>query len=193
MFIPDEKTLILFRDYCTLNEGFDGPAISNAMMYACQCHANTLQSYDDKPYTYHLKMTYDYGCKFAHLLTATECELALSACWCHDVIEDTRQSYNDVAKVCGVELSEIVYALTNEKGRTREERANDQYYLCIRQNEVATFVKLCDRLANVTYSCENNQRIRSAYRNEYAHFKQSIWNPRFAEMFSAIEQILGLN
>lgn len=192
MFTPDEKILSQFCDCCVLNVGFDGAKILSAMKYSCVCHANTLQSYDDKPYTYHLKMTYDYGCKFAHLLNAYELELALASCWTHDVIEDTRQSYNDVLKTCGIEVAEVVFALTNEKGRTRSERANDRYYLGIRQNEVATFVKLCDRLANITYSCLNNQRIKLVYASEYPHFKQAIWNPRFAEMFSAIEKILGL-
>ena len=127
-------------EFCKLNPGFDSDAIKNAMEYAADCHIGTNQKYDTHPYTIHLKMVYDFGCKFAHLLNAGEIDTALAACWTHDTIEDTRQTYNDVKKRCGFEIAEIVYALTNEKGRTREERANEKYYSGIRALETATFV-----------------------------------------------------
>ena len=70
-------------------------------------------------------------------------------------------TYNDVKKVAGSMLTEeqalmateIVYALTNDKGRSRAERAGEKYYQGIRETPYAPFVKLCDRLANITYSC----------------------------------------
>jgi hypothetical protein len=104
----------------------------------------------------------------------------------HDSIEDARQSYNDILKVArsllteeqALMATEIVYALTNEKGRTRAERANDKYYAGIRQTPYAPFVKLCDRLANVSFSCigddGRNIRMREVYKHEMYHFIQSI-------------------
>ena len=52
----------------------------------------------------------------------------------HDSIEDARLTYNDVMKIAKKLMSdeqaflatEIVYALTNEKGRNRHERANEK-------------------------------------------------------------------
>ena len=79
--------------------------------------------------------------------------------------------------------------MTNEKGRTREERANDKYYKGIRENEIATFVKLCDRLANATYLLNNNQRMLDTYRNEMPHFCQTIYNKRFKPMFEELERL----
>ena len=162
-------------EFCKLNQGFDSEAIRNAMEYAADCHIGTNQKYDTHSYTIHLKMVYDFGCKFAHLLNADEIDTALAACWTHDTIEDTRQTYNDVKNRCGEAVAEAVYAVTNEKGRTRAERANDKYYKGIRENEVATFVKLCDRLANATYSLNCNQRMLDTYRNEMPHFFQMIF------------------
>ncbi|MBR1412444.1 MAG: hypothetical protein IJ577_04880, partial [Prevotella sp.] len=73
-----------------------------------------------------------------------------------------------------------VYALTNEKGRTRAERAGEKYYQGIRETPYAPFVKLCDRLANITYSCSgvdgSNLRMKEVYKSEMPHFLQSI-NP----------------
>lgn len=177
--------------YTTLNSGFDSDLICRAMNYAAECHLATNHTYDGKPYTIHLKMTYDFGCKFAYLLKNEEIDVALAACWAHDTIEDTRQTYNDVKKQLGEDVAEAVYAVTNEKGRTRAERANDKYYNGIRQNQIATFVKLCDRLANTSYSAQQNQRMIDVYRNELPHFKQMIYNERFEPMFEELEKICG--
>ena len=57
------------------------------------------------------------------------------SCWSHDLIEDTRTSYNDVRNKLGVFVADIVYAVSNEKGKTRKERANDKYYEGIRNTK----------------------------------------------------------
>jgi hypothetical protein len=113
----------------------------------------------------------------------------------HDSIEDARLTYNDVMKTARGMLTEeqaflateIVYALTNDKGRTRAERAGEKYYKGIRETPYAPFVKLCDRLANVTYSCAgvdgSNIRMKEVYKSEMPHFLASInphsQDPRF--------------
>lgn len=175
--------------YCILNPGFDSAFIRKAMEYAEHCHNGTNQKYDELPYTIHLKMTYDFGCEYAYLLDEKDIEPALCACWTHDIIEDTRQSYNDVKKVLGYDVAEIVFALTNEKGRTRAERANEKYYSEIQKSPVATFVKLCDRMANTTYSKTHNQHMIETYRNEFEHFKQVLFNKRFETMFKKLESL----
>ena len=62
----------------------------------------------------------------------------------------------------------------------RAERAGENYYKGIRETPYAPFVKLCDRLANITYSCAgddpNNVRMREVYKQEVPHFLASI-NP----------------
>ena len=77
--------------------------------------------------------------------------------------------------------AEIVYALTNEKGRTRAERAGEKYFLGIRETPYAPFVKLADRLANTTYSytCCNalNARMKDVYRSEFPQFLAAITSP----------------
>ena len=72
----------------------------------------------------------------------------------HDSIEDARLTYNDVIRIAkrwmddeqALIATEIVYALTNDKGRTRAERAGEKYYQGIRETAFAPFVKLSDRL-----------------------------------------------
>jgi hypothetical protein len=98
--------------------------------------------------------------------------------------------------------TEIVYALTNDKGRTRAERAGENYYKGIRETPYAPFVKLCDRLANVTYSCSidsgtSGNRMREVYKHEMPHFlpalKSDSDDPRLQipfEVIAALAEIL---
>jgi hypothetical protein len=103
-----------------------------------------------------------------------EFNIILAACWAHDVIEDCRQTYNDVKEQLGERVADIVYALTNEKGRTRRERANDQYYWGIRETPGAVYVKLCDRIANMTYSWINGSPMFRKYCLELDEFHYKL-------------------
>ena len=77
---------------------------------------------------------------------------------------------NDLKKEFGETVAEIVYAVSNEKGKNRKERANNNYYLGIRKTAWATFVKLCDRLANIKYSSETKSRMLQVYQKEQEKF-----------------------
>lgn len=117
-------------------------------------------------------MTVSYVSRYGYLVAETEADILIlyASAFLHDTIEDARMTYNDVVKFLkefkgggfvlpeGVrqhledQVPEIVYALTNEKGRNRGERANDLYYQGIRQTKFASFIKICDRLANIQYT-----------------------------------------
>lgn len=62
------------------------------------------------------------------------------------------------------DVADIVYAVTNEKGKNRSERANEKYYQGIRENKLAVIVKICDRLANALYSKLINSRMLDVYK-----------------------------
>lgn len=173
-----------------LQEGFNSPVIETAMNYAIRCHQDTNHTYNGKPYYIHLKMVYDYGCRFASLLPAHQTDIALAACWVHDTIEDCRQTYNDVGNVLGKDIAEIAFALTNEKGRSREERANEKFYAGIKNAPPATFVKICDRLANAYYSMHHNSRMAAVYYRELGQFREKLWTEELRPMFEELELIL---
>lgn len=92
----------------------------------------------------------------------------------HDLLEDTHLSYNDVTDRLGQEVAELIYAVTNEKGRTRDERANDKYYQGIRDTKGAEFVKLCDRIANVRYGTMMGGSMVYRYQQENDEFIKKI-------------------
>jgi (p)ppGpp synthase/HD superfamily hydrolase len=164
----------------------------NKIQWCIDQHRNTNHFYDKYlPYEFHLRMVAQAYEDFKHLLnydkdyytseTITDrveqvsegmaCYLAI---WGHDLIEDTRTSYNDVKNVLGQESADIIYAVTNLRGKTRSERAGDEYYKLIRETKGATFVKLCDRIANVQYSKMTKSRMFEMYKKENDHFMKQL-------------------
>ena len=146
-------------------------------------HEGTNHMYDKYlPYEFHLRMVANAASKFMHLMVpkdklhpgnSVSIDLTLAA-WGHDLIEDTRLSYNDVKETLGHNAAEIIYAVSNEKGKNRKERANEKYYEGIRNTSGAVFVKLCDRIANVQYSKMTGSRMFEMYRKENDEFMTSL-------------------
>jgi (p)ppGpp synthase/HD superfamily hydrolase len=154
-------------------------------------HQSVNQTYGNGlPYGYHLDMVVQGVTDYGHLVCAREDDVLplVFGGYYHDSIEDARLTYNDLLRVArsllteeqALMATEIAYALTNDKGRTRAERAGEKYYKGIRETPYAPFVKLCDRLANITYSCAGSEptsiRMREVYKQEVPHFLASI-NP----------------
>jgi (p)ppGpp synthase/HD superfamily hydrolase len=156
-------------------------------------HKNTNHYYDVYlPYEFHLRMVGNVYEDFKHLLDdtvdyftgesivgwrdnpVTLREACYDASFGHDLIEDTRCSFNEVQSMLGQAAAEIIYAVSNEKGKTRKERANDNYYKGIRETKGAIFVKLCDRIANVQYSKMTKSRMFKMYEEENDHFLQQL-------------------
>jgi hypothetical protein len=163
----------------------------------CSLHHQTNQEYDENlPYGFHLKLVASFVTKYGYLVAENEADVLIlyAAAYLHDSIEDARLSYNDVSKLIknlntkellsdeNVKYSietlvpEIVFALTNEKGRSRNERANEIFYKGIRETRLAPFVKMCDRMANIRYGTLFGEKSRmfEIYRQEYPHFIKSI-------------------
>jgi (p)ppGpp synthase/HD superfamily hydrolase len=167
--------------------------LQKAITYATEKHKKVNQKYDEFSYDYHLNMVYEVAQKFIHLIEEKEQENVLSACWVHDIIEDARESYNDVKKATNKTIAELAYALTNEKGRTRAERANDTYYKGIRETKNASFIKFCDRIANIQHSKSSHSRMFEKYRSENDHFVSKIYVPECKEIAEYLNEILSKN
>jgi len=156
-------------------------------------HRKTSHMYDVYlPYEFHLRMVAEVANDFKHLLDNTKNyytneeirypkkdqitleDACLRASWGHDLIEDCRVSYNDVKNQLGQEAADIIYAVTNDKGKNRKERAGVKYYQGIRDTPGAVFVKLCDRIANVQYGKMTKSRMFEMYKKENSDFEQYL-------------------
>ena len=190
IFAANISSFMTRQDYETCLQKY-AEKIKTIRRQAHELHQSVNQTYGDGlPYGYHLDMVVQGVTDYGHLVCACEDDVLplIFSGYYHDSIEDARLTYNDVLRVArdllteeqALMATEIVYALTNDKGRTRAERAGEKYYKGIRETPYAPFVKLCDRLANITYSCAgddpNNVRMREVYKQEVPHFLASI-NP----------------
>jgi (p)ppGpp synthase/HD superfamily hydrolase len=136
-----------------------------ALLVADKAHAN--QTYDIYPYGFHIRQVV----KIAEELGYDESIIVASAL--HDTLEDTELSYNDLKKAFGEEVAEIVYCVTDELGRNRNERKLKTYPK-IKANWKATVVKICDRIANMQQSKDYNKELFEIYQNEHEIFCKSL-------------------
>lgn len=156
---------------------------------AHQIHDNVNQRYDSiHPYGYHLDMVADAVMRYCASICTDPTDIIplIFGAYFHDSIEDARLTYNNVVAEAerfmnhaqAFTAAEIAYALTNEKGRTRAQRADDRYYAGIRATPYAPSVKLADRYANLSYSLRSdnvaNRHMSRTYLDEMPHFLHSI-------------------
>jgi|CXWL01.1.fsa_nt_gi (p)ppGpp synthase/HD superfamily hydrolase len=128
------------------------------------------QTYNDEvPYTYHLEQVQAVLVRFGVRET-----VLLVAGTGHDLLEDTRKSYNDIKERFGFEVAELIYAVTNEVGRNRKERAAKTYPK-IAGNNNATILKLADRIANLEYGLASGSKQVEMYRREYPEFRKALY------------------
>ena len=184
--MEQKKWLNIFND--------EEDRIKKICIKASNIHEDVNQSYGgNKPYSFHLLDVFDCVKSFGFQSCNNEEDVLgiVAGALFHDSIEDARLTYNNVKyilKFCGLSEnqvfigSEIAYALTNEKGRMRAERANEKYYEGIRSTKYAPMVKYADRIANLCFSVmnslehESEECIRKAkmYIKEMEHFNESV-------------------
>ena len=176
---------------------------------AAKAHEEVNQHYDEHPYFYHLNKVATHVIEYLPSIIEKEEDIlpVLFGAYFHDSIEDARLTYNDVKKIAEKYMSseqaflatEIVYALTNEKGRNRHERANDKYYEGIRNTKYAPLVKACDRLSNYEFAKTTKSRMVKMYESEMDEFINHIditkyitdWHPSLTTGYYLTKDIIA--
>ena len=147
------------EEYQSFLQQYDAQ-IGEIRQMAHDLHQSVNQTYGENlPYGFHLDMVAEGLRDYGHLVCAAEADILplFFGAYFHDSIEDARLSYNDVMHQArslmneeqAFMATEIVYALTNEKGR------------------------------NVTYSCTIDaggqvNHMKEVYKNEMGEFLMSI-------------------
>jgi (p)ppGpp synthase/HD superfamily hydrolase len=154
-----------------------------ARMVSIQAHGN--QTYDGIfPYKKHLDDVVDVLKRFGFT------GKYIVAGYLHDIIEDTALSYNKVKKHFGFEVAEMVYCVTDELGRDREEKKRKTLPKTA-SNSSAIVLKLADRIANI----EHGGKI-DMYKKEYSEFRKALYDntPEDAKpMWVVLERLLGIS
>lgn len=176
-----------FEEFMRDNAGL----IGDICEAACNLHdVDCNQKYGDgKPYSVHLKMVADCAMEWISETCEREEDIIpiIFGAYFHDAIEDARMTYNDILSLAkrfmtpsqAAMATELVYALTDEKGRNRAERGSMKHYEDIRNTKYAPFVKFCDRYSNWKYSVDNGSRMAAVYNKEMPEFIDKLGGDRF--------------
>jgi (p)ppGpp synthase/HD superfamily hydrolase len=154
-----------------------------ARMVAVKAHSN--QSYDEVfPYEKHLDDVVDVLKRFGYS------GKYIVAGYLHDSPEDGAISYNDIKRHFGFDVAEMVYCVTDELGRNREEKKKKTLPKTA-SNPDAIILKLADRIANI----EHGGKI-DMYAKEYEEFKGALFlnTPKDAKiMWTHLDKLLKIN
>lgn len=173
---------------------------NRADVYCNQKYAGNL------PYSFHLDCVEKQGMKFLHLIDKKDRYIVVAGLINHEDIEDFRMTYNDVAEVAsnfyyadersysyiedfGKKVADIVYAVTDEKGKNRAERKNEKYYKELRENKLAVFVKLADLSANTLFSKLTGSSMYEKYKKEFPKFKEKVYIEEYEEFFNYVQNL----
>lgn len=153
-------------------------------------HHKVRQSYDRYPYWYHLNKVSKMTERFSRLIN-NPIEAKIVA-YGHDLIEDTRLTFNDIVKLFGIRIANSIYACTELRGKNRNERHGPEYYKLLKQDELGRFVKLCDIAANMERGLETGSSMLNKYINELPHIKKELItgpDDPFIPIFNHLENI----
>lgn len=148
--------------------------VKQARDFAIERHGT--QAYGDKPYIYHLDMVYQIA------LDAGLDEDYLIAAYLHDTIEDTKTTKEELAKLFGENVANLVDAVSGT-GATRKEK-KESMIKKLQAFPKAINLKMIDRLANMRESV-NMPKLLKMYINELPDYL-----PLFEEGNSYLHQEL---
>ena len=147
------------------------------------------QRYGSLPYTVHTDAVAAVGERYMYYIPLELRDKVRAALHLHDTIEDTDVSEKLLTKLFGAEVADIVFRVSNERGRNRKER-NFKTYPKIWRNEYAIFVKLADRIANTTNSKNTGYKMFKTYKAEYAVFRYALKvNGCFPDMWAELDEL----
>ena len=136
----------------------------NSLALAAEYHK--YQQYGVKPYLYHLLDVWFEAERFCNQnnIKGIKMDVILSVSALHDILEDTTLYENKLKQI-----NNKVY--TNVKLLTKKPPL-DRYYIEISKSEIASIVKLCDRICNVRECIKNrNYHKLKKYISESNEFK----------------------
>lgn len=163
------------------------PTFTKVITYATRLFAD--KTYGDRPYVKHLMDVVDNVERYweACGLTYYEFCVAWVAAWLHDAIEDIDEvTYASAMQMFGKDVADAVEAVTDKTGKNRSERHINTYPLTA-LHKVGNFLKLCDRLANVS----EGGKLNKMYAKEHAYFSETLYREEFSVLQTEIDKALA--
>lgn len=139
--------------------------IEKAREIAFEYHKDQL--YGNRPYMDHLDHVAGVCKRFGK---GTNRRL-MAACYLHDILEDTPMTHQELGKLVGGDVANIVFGVTDTPRKDKEFTFKNR----TRYNNFAINVKYYDRIANVEAClCEDKTAILEKYLKEFPLFKHIL-------------------
>lgn len=145
-----------------------------AIYYAGKFHGD--QQYGEGPYIIHLTDVDGVLDEAAYSVY----DPIRVADWLHDVCEDCGITREEIGKIFGPVVEDLVWRVTNEPGANRKERSIKTYPK-IAASERSVALKLADRIANLRHGLKNHSRFGLMYAKEDPDFKLALMSNQYTD------------
>jgi (p)ppGpp synthase/HD superfamily hydrolase len=138
--------------------------------YAQKCYDGANCEYAGNNYFVHIQMVYDVVLAHQDIFEGDSLTLSyvLGAAYCHDLLEDTKESYNDIMRVTGKDVADITLAVTDVPADNRLMKHLLTMHKTVKDYR-AIILKMADILANATYSKMQGSSMYNKYVAEYKY------------------------
>jgi len=154
------------------------------------------QRYGGKPYTFHTDMVAANAVKYLYYIEEENKDNVVVAAHGHDLLEDTDTTQKDLVKIFNKTVADIIFRVTDERGFDKKEMLFKTLPK-IWQSHLATYVKLCDRMANGSNSkagrSEKSKRMFAKYKLQYPIFRYALKTDNFGDMWKKLDEIFEWN
>jgi (p)ppGpp synthase/HD superfamily hydrolase len=143
--------------------------VSSFREFAKKAYDDANCSYDGQNYFAHVDMVALNVINHMGIFRNTEdANHTLAAAYGHDLIEDAKVSYNNIMEASNKDVADIILAVTDVNEANRLLRHLNTMGKTVKDYR-AIILKLCDILANATYSKEHGSSMHEKYVEEYLY------------------------
>lgn len=167
-------------------KNMESQLISKARSLAFAYHKN--QRYGDHPYSYHLEAVVKVAQFFSYMIPEEDQEDVICAAYLHDILEDTLCSQDEILRALNPRILLLVKLLT-KNGSDPE-----SYFNQVALDDLAIFVKLCDRYSNVLACVQDGKLGKLAkYNEQNPAFIRILLRKKYIHLLEEIEDLLDLD
>ena len=139
--------------------------------YSQNCYNEANCKYDGENYFLHISMVMDNLHKYKYIFNLPDDrDVAVCSGFTHDLIEDAKQTYSNICSVAGKDVADVTLAVTDVPAENRLMRHLLTMGKTVKDYR-AIIVKMCDMLANASYSRYTKSSMYSKYVEEYQYRK----------------------
>ena len=138
----------------------DPSEVIRAYEYARECHQGQTRL-DGEGFINHPVRVTESVARHMAGKNPSEAGIAVTASLLHDAVEDTAATVEDVSRLFGKEVAEVVFALSRD-----EEESYEDYLVRVSMSPIAMLVKRCDKLDNIQSLANSPAEFRNRKKAE---------------------------